>query len=112
MIHFHNKRLALIDNSPTGQVQADTVFEFQQRGSMITARYHGGGIVDGHIIGTVNDSEVHLLYHCFTNAGELLSGKATGIATIQNDQLHLLLDWKWLTGDQSSGKSHYHEISN
>jgi hypothetical protein len=65
--NFHNKRFALIQNSESGQVNIDTVFEYQQNENLVTANYYGGTIQYGKIIANLEGDELNMLYQCITN---------------------------------------------
>jgi hypothetical protein len=42
--NFHNKTFSLIENSENGKVNSETIFKYQQDGSLVTADYFGGDI--------------------------------------------------------------------
>jgi hypothetical protein len=52
------------------------------------------------------DSTVEMLYHCVTVSGELKAGQAFASFTHNSEnRLCMHLDWQWLTGDRSKGRS-------
>lgn len=111
-ISLHDRRFIATDN-PHGVSGADTVFHYRVDGPVITATYRGGRIREGQIIGQATSADtVALLYHCFTQDGELLAGQAMGRVSVgEAGRVELDLDWSWLTGDRSGGHSHYVELS-
>ena len=52
-INFNNKRFSLIINSENGKVNKETIFEYKQKGNLVTADYYGGTIQYGKIIGVL-----------------------------------------------------------
>lgn len=110
-INFNNKKFVLIENSETGEVNSDTVFEYSQKDNLVTADYHGGTVTYGKIIANLKDNKLEMLYQCLTNENQLKAGKATAnISFTQDKKIKLQLDWKWINGDCSSGKSEYIEV--
>lgn len=110
-INFNNKKFALIENSTTGEVNSETIFEYQQTDNLVTADYYGGTIAYGKIIAHLRGSKLEMLYQCFTTDNQLKAGKAIAdISTDKDQRIKLQLDWEWITGDYSSGTSEYIEI--
>ncbi|MEM6698339.1 MAG: hypothetical protein AAF599_08080 [Bacteroidota bacterium] len=110
-MNLNNKKFRTFENKE-GLSSDETVFHYSQKGNTITARYSGGKIQIGFIVGKqITDNEIELLYQCLTTEGNLLAGKSKGRVSInKNQKLEIHFDWKWLNGDQSGGKSHYIEM--
>jgi hypothetical protein len=57
--------------------------------------------------GTIG-TDTTMLYHCVTTSGELKAGQASARFTTEADRRHWMkLDWQWLTGDRTSGRSEW-----
>ena len=109
--NFNNKRFALIQNSDSGQVNSETVFEYKQEGNLVTADYFGGTIRYGKIIAVLKDDELIMLYQCLTTDNELKAGKAIAkISVTDIGKMTLYLNWEWLTKGNEKGTSDYIEI--
>lgn len=109
--NFNNKRFALIQNSDSGQVNSETVFEYKQDGNLVTADYFGGTIRYGKIIATLKDDELNMFYQCLTTDKELKAGKAIAkISLTDTGKMTLNLNWEWLTNGTEKGTSEYIEI--
>ena len=109
---YHNKKFRPIQNSDNSETSGETIFEYQQRGNILTSEYQGGDIVKGHLIGLVaEDGTIEMRYHQVNKKGELMTGicfskpKLTAAGKIR---LHE--NWKWTSGDLSSGTSILEEI--
>ena len=86
--------------------------DVENKGSVkgvVAAKYKGGTIVKGHVLGKrVSESEMELLYLSATIGGEVKAGKAHAKFSRGDDKkLHMHMDWQWLTGDHSSGQSEW-----
>ncbi len=109
--NFKNKKFALIQNSENGQVNTETVFNYNQEDNLVTADYFGGTIKYGKIIATLKDDELNMLYQCLTTDNQLKAGKALAQITLtENGKIKLSLNWEWLANGNEKGKSEYIEI--
>lgn len=52
--NYHNRYFKSVNNSPNGEVGANTIFHYQQQGDMTWATYKGGSIVFGTLIAKVD----------------------------------------------------------
>lgn len=109
-INFNQKKFLLIDNSESGTVNTDTVFEYSQKGDIVTAVYQGGSILHGNILATLKGRQLDMVYQCLTHDGDLKAGKALAEITLSTDnKLKLSLQWQWLNDSQETGTSEYIE---
>jgi hypothetical protein len=109
--NFDNKRFVLIQNSESGQVNSETVFEYKQQDNLVTADYFGGTIKYGKIIAELKEDELNMLYQCFTTDNQLKAGKAIAkISMTDKGKIKLNLNWEWLTNGNEKGVSEYIEI--
>ncbi|MDB9835560.1 hypothetical protein OAC51_01510 [Flavobacteriaceae bacterium] len=108
-INLNNKTFVLLENSENGEVNCETLFNYKQHGTLVTADYSGGPILEGVIIGQFQGSELTMLYQCKTKKKELKAGKATAqVSTNSNGRIELHMKWEWLTSEES-GESVYIE---
>lgn len=112
-LSLDNRVFVAIANSEYGIVSSETRFHFWQQGDVFFADYSGGDVREGHIIGQfTGETEGAMLYHCMTKDHVLKAGKATAEFTqVESGRVTMDLNWRWLTGDKSSGTSHYEEIT-
>jgi hypothetical protein len=109
--NFNNKKFALIQNSESGQVNSETIFEYKQQDNLVTAHYYGGTIKYGKIIANLKNDELNMLYQCITTDNQLKAGKAIAkISLTANGKIKLFLNWEWLTNGNEKGVSEYIEI--
>lgn len=109
--NLDNKKFGLIQNSKSGQVNSETVFEYKQQDNLVTADYYGGTIKYGKIIAVLKDHELSMLYQCLTTENELKAGKAMAkISLTDTGKMKLSLNWEWLTNGNEKGISEYIEI--
>lgn len=111
-MNYNNKRFRPSQNTENGETSEDTIFEYKQDRQILTSKYRGGQIVEGHLIGLVDQNgTIEMRYHQVNNKGELMTGICHSTPEImQNGKIRLHEDWQWTSGDKSRGKSILEEI--
>lgn len=112
--NLNGKLFRSVSNSENGDVDAATIFYYQQQGEIVTARYMGGSIVEGHLIAKVlPGGQLDMRYHHLNRAGEFMLGKCLSTPSqLPDGRLKFSEEWQWLTGDGSTGRSEIEEIGN
>ncbi len=111
-INYHGRKFAGVTNTPNGQVSGDTVFHYSQNDFVLTAKYSGGSIGEGYMLGKVNeDNSLDFVYHHFDIAGNLRSGHCQSTPELLPDGSILLHEkWHWTFGGEGIGESIVKEI--
>lgn len=107
-MNLAGKTFRAISNSTNGTLNTETTMTFQAEDEAgIVGTYRGGAIRTGSVVARrKSPTAVEMLYHCITLTGELKAGRATARFVYGPDrQLHMHLDWQWLTGDRTKGTS-------
>jgi hypothetical protein len=106
-INFDNRFFRSVQNSSTGEVNAETRFHYRQKGQVVWATYEGGGITFGTLIASVlADGSLDMRYSHVNNRGELMTGRCRSIPEAMADgRIRLHEKWQWTSGDLSSGES-------
>lgn len=107
MINYNGKTFKPTTNTENGETSNETVFQYKQVGTIVTADYSGGKIVTGHIIGLVNEKgNIAMRYHQVNDKGELMTGSCNSVPEIlENGKIRLHENWEWTSGDKSKGQS-------
>ena len=111
-IRYDGRRFRVIANVANGESSAETIFEYSQTGNTVWARYSGGAVRMGVLVGVVNDDQsLDLRYHHIHSSGEFRSGRCHSVPELLADgRLRLKESWQWTTGDQSRGESVIEEL--
>lgn len=111
-MNYNNKKFRPIQNSSNGETSEETIFEYQQNGTILTSEYQGGQIVKGHLIGLVDkEGTIEMCYHQVNTKGELMTGVCSSKPELTDDgKIRLHESWQWTSGDQSSGTSILEEL--
>ena len=75
-VSLHGKRLRPVRTSAASVISGDTVFEFVQEGHVVFARYAGGRIVCGALVGILNGASLTFRYAQADRDGNLQGGRS------------------------------------
>ena len=108
---YGGRRFGSVENSASGEVGPETVFEYRQEGDVVWATY-SGGVRFGTLIGRRGDDDrLDARYGHVNGAGELITGECRSTPEVLSDgRVRLHEEWRWTSGDHSSGRSVVEEI--
>ena len=111
-MNYNNKKFRVVLNSDNGETSDETIFEYKQQDNILTSDYKGGQIVKGHLIGLVDEhGNIEMRYHQINLKGELMTGICSSKPKVEsNGKIRLYEEWKWTSGDKTSGKSVLEEV--
>ena len=109
---YGGRRFRSVENSASGEVGPKTVFAYSQDGEVVSATYEGGGVRSGVLIATVDgEGNLDARYAHVNASGELMTGECrTTPERLPDGRLRLHEEWRWTSGDGSSGRSIVEEI--
>ncbi len=112
-VNYDGRRFRSVENSETGEVGPETVFGYRQDGDdVVSATYEGGGVRFGTLIATVDDEgNLDARYGHVNASGELMTGECRSTPeALPDGRIRLHEEWRWTSGDGSSGRSIVEEI--
>ena len=111
-IDYDGRRFRSVENSASGEVGPETVFSYSQEGAVVRAAYGGGGVRSGTLIATAdNEGRLDARYQHVNATGALMTGECrTTPEVLPDGRLRLHEEWRWTSGDRSSGTSVVEEI--
>ena len=81
-----------------GVVSAETVLVFEQCGEVVSARYRGGDIVDGYLIGQLANDTFQFRYVQADGNGNLDAGVSEGkFEQLADGRVRLVERFQWIT---------------
>ncbi len=111
-ISLHGIRMRVVSTAEGGEVNTETLFEFTQDGSVVSARYAGGGVLLGYLVGTISTKGFHFRYAQVDNSGRLDGGYSTcEIGRMADGRVQMAEHFKW-DSREGSGTNIYEEIDN
>ena len=111
-VDYDGRRFRSVENSATGEVGPETVFRYGQDGDVVRATYEGGGVRSGVLIATADgEGNLDARYAHVNESGGLMTGECrTRPEVLPDGRLRLHEEWRWTSGDGSSGRSVVEEI--
>ena len=111
-VDYEGRRFRSVENSASGEVGPGTVFEYRQDGNIVSATYEGGGVRSGVLIATADGGgNLDARYAHVNASGDLMTGECrTTPEALPDGRLRLHEEWRWTSGDGSSGRSVVEEI--
>ena len=111
-VGYEGRRFRSVGDSETGEVGPETVFDYSQDGDVVSATYGGRGVRSGVLIATVdNEGNLDARYAHVNASGDLMTGECrTTPEALPDGRLRLHEEWRWTSGDGSSGRSVVEEI--
>ncbi len=111
-IDYDGRRFRAVESSATSEVSEATVFEYRQRGEVVWATYSGGDVAFGTLVATIGEAgRLDMRYSHVNDLGVLMTGVCeTTPEVLPGGRLRLHEQWRWTSGDGSSGVSVLEEI--
>lgn len=103
----------VIETASNGVVNQDTIFSFQQEGTLVVADYAGGQIAQGFLVGQLSE-EGHCLVFTYCQIqtdGTLDNGKSTADILFENGKLRLVEHFEWTSRPGEKGVNVFEEIT-
>jgi len=76
-LSLNGRRMHVVSTDERGEVNTETLFEFTQEGAVVSARYAGGKVRLGYLVGTMSAEVLRFRYVQVDNSGRLDSGYST-----------------------------------
>jgi hypothetical protein len=85
-----------VEMSEAGEASVATRFEYHEDDGVIWARYEGGAVRLGFLVGTRDGDRLEFRYSQLNGSGETSNGRcSTRISVLQDGRLRLVEDWAW-----------------
>jgi hypothetical protein len=79
-----------------GEASAATVFEYHEEDGVVWARYQGGAVRLGFLVGTRDGDHLDFRYSQLNEGGETSNGRcSTAISVLPDGRLRLSEVWAW-----------------
>lgn len=93
-----------------GEVSADTLFTYHEKDGLVWARYAGGAVRLGFLVGTRAGDQIDFRYAQVNEAGESATGHCrSAIERLDDGRLRLVETWEW-ESREGSGTSVVEEV--
>ena len=107
---LEGKRFHTSEMDDQGEASAETIFDYHEEGDLIWARYQGGAVRLGFLVGTRSGDQLDFRYSQLSETGETSTGHClTTISTLPDGRIRLSEEWSW-ESKPGSGTSVTEEI--
>ena len=94
--NLEGRRFRDVTDDHAGDVGANTIFEYHQDGDIVWARYAGGSIKLGLLVGTRDADTLSFRYCHLTADGQTANGHCTSTITeLADGRLECRERWQW-----------------
>jgi hypothetical protein len=85
------------DEKPeAGEATAETIFKYHENDGIVWARYEGGPVRLGFLVGTRHGNRLDFRYSQLNDKGETSNGRcSTTVSLMQDGRVRLDQDWAW-----------------
>ena len=93
-------RFRAVGQAGTAEVGTETFFEYHEEGDLIWARYAGGAVRLGHLVGLRRGDALDFRYSQLNEAGETSTGHCRStVHELPDGRLQLRETWEWESRD-------------
>ena len=109
-LSLNGLRMCVVSTAECGEVNRETLFEFIQEGSVVSARYAGGKVRLGYLVGAMSAEGLRFRYVQVDDSGRLDSGYSTcEIRRMATGKMQLIEHFTW-NSQEGSGINIFEEI--
>lgn len=112
-IDYNDRLFRAVSNSPGGEVDDRTLFNYRQAGDVVWVTYQGGSIAFGTMVGVSrSDGALDLRYQHVTIAGDIRTGICRSTPHVLEDgRVCLRESWRWTEGAEGAGSSTVEQVA-
>lgn len=105
------RRMRTVATASDGEVNADTLFSFAQEGTTVWARYSGGRVRLGYLVGNLVAARLLFRYAQVDRHGDVHGGRsACDVTVLPDGRVRLLEQFQW-ESREGSGTNIIEEIA-
>ncbi|MGX1930151.1 hypothetical protein [Flagellimonas sp. 2504JD4-2] len=111
MIHLDKIKMTVVETAENGVVNDQTVFEFKQKNNFVEAKYEGGKILAGFLVGVLKDNTLKFSYCQLQTDGVLDNGTSNAELELSaNGKIRLIEHFEWSSRPGETGINVFEEI--
>lgn len=97
--------------STEGEANKETLFEYHEQDGLVWARYQGGTVRLGYLVGTREGSKLEFRYSQLNASGETSNGRCSStISVLFDGRLRMDDNWAW-ESKPGTGTSAHEEVA-
>jgi hypothetical protein len=89
-------RMRVVNTASDGEVDANTLFLFGQEGDTVWARYSGGSVELGYLVGRIAADRLTFRYSQVDRRGEIHGGRSVAeVSPLPDGRIRMLEHFQW-----------------
>ncbi len=100
-LQLHGRRFTVETTAADGVVNSDTLFEFQQQESLVSASYSGGRVQRGFLVGLLNGTRLEFSYCQVHDNNEFKTGHSNATVDWTGSLVRITEEFEWADGSGS-----------
>lgn len=97
-MNLHGLTMYVSSTADIGVVGAGTLLHFTQKGDRVLARYSGGSIRRGYLVGEMSEGTLNFRYTQVESSGEIHGGSSTcDLVTLPDGRTRIVEHFAWRT---------------
>ncbi len=98
MMNLNGVKMNVVKTASNGVVNHHTIFCFSQKSNKVTARYSGGLVKRGFLIGNISNNQLEFNYAQVHEDGNVEGGKSNCMIRLDKGKLQLIESFDWGAG--------------
>ena len=95
-MNLHGRKMRVVQTAPNGIVGRYTIFHFSQAGNVVEARYSGGRIAAGYLVGLLERDQLSFRYCQISDRVQIDGGASQGrLEPMSNGRFRLVESFTW-----------------
>ena len=104
--------MLVVETAPNGVVGIATVFQFSQVGNVVEARYSGGRIATGFLVGILEGDVLSFRFCQISDGTRVDGGSSSGrLVTLGDGRLRIVESFTWESRGGDAGVNIFEEIA-
>ena len=97
-MNLNGLTMQVSSTAANGVVGSGTLLHFTQKGSRVLARYSGGSVKRGYLVGEIADERLHFRYTQLEGSGEFHGGSSVcDLLTLPDGRTRIVEHFTWRT---------------
>ena len=112
LISLNGRRFNVASTAASGVVGPETIFNFGQDGSFVSAEYAGGRIRRGYLVGVLEDAKLTFRYCQIQLDGRLDGGVSEcSVETLPDGRVRIIEAFEWASRPGETGVNVFEELA-
>ncbi len=103
-------KMNVVETSASSVIDTDTVFQFEQNEDVVHARYSGGAIVAGTLIGKLIDDQLQFAFSQLEAGSVFSTGNSQCTVSVVGDKIELTENFEWSEASRPPGVNKLQQV--